>query len=356
MKLFQCNNCSNPIFFENTVCESCHSPLGYLPQDNRVYALVGSPDNGWEIINEPGQRYRYCDNHAYDVCNWLVPAGQATMCPACNLNDTIPNLAIEDNLEAWRKIEYAKHHLIYSLLRLGLPLKSKVEDPESGLGFNFLDDSVDDEAQVLTGHSEGVITLNIDEADPVYREQSREQMDEPYRTLIGHFRHEIGHYYWDILIANNPQALESFRTVFGDERSDYNQSLENYYAASPPNDWNAYFVSAYSAAHPWEDWAETWAHYLHLVDTLETAHSFGVQVKPRIENSDSISMAADFDPYASRDFEAIIDAALPLVFAVNSINRSMGQPDLYPFIVPPTVLEKLRFIHDRIGESTASAG
>jgi hypothetical protein len=170
-------------------------------------------------------------------------------------------------------------------------------------------------------------------------------MGEPYRTLIGHFRHEIGHYYWERLVQTDAQQLQSFRQLFGDEQADYAQALKNHYDNGPPPDWRSRFTSAYSSSHPWEDWAETWAHYMHLVDTLETARSFGLSLKPDLKGLASLNVSADFDPYRHADFDAVVSTCLPLIFAVNSLNRSMGQPDLYPFVLPAPVIDKLRFIH-----------
>ncbi|MBV9557823.1 MAG: putative zinc-binding metallopeptidase, partial [Pseudolabrys sp.] len=198
----------------------------------------------------------------------------------------------------------------------------------------------------MTGHAAGLITLNLAEADDAERERQRTQMHEPYRTLLGHFRHEIAHYYWDRLVANSA-SLEDFRNLFGDERKDYAQSLQDHYNNGPPPNWHESFVTAYASTHPWEDFAETWAHYFHMVDTLETARDFGLSVRPRVLKSHDLAMDIDFDPHHA-DIDRIIDAWLPLTFAVNSINRSMGLPDLYPFVLAPPVIVKLAFIHRRI--------
>jgi hypothetical protein len=181
----------------------------------------------------------------------------------------------------------------------------------------------------------------------VEREKRRTVMHEPYRTLLGHFRHEVGHYYWDVLVQDGDQ-LEAFRQVFGDERQDYGQALQNYYANGAPADWQDRFVSSYASAHPWEDFAETWAHYLHIVDTLEMARAFGMYIHPRIAKSDELDAEVDFDPYAMGDAVPLIDTWIPLSNALNSLNRTMGQPDIYPFIISPAVVEKLCAIHDLV--------
>jgi hypothetical protein len=347
MKIFQCNQCFHPIFFENTVCEKCGASLGYLSRQHVLSTLV-EKEGAWKALASPGVLFRYCKNHDHNVCNWLVPAtGDKERCTACALNGTIPNLDNSNNLKSWQKLEFAKHRLVYSILRLGLPLENKSEAPETGLSFNFLSDDRANQEQngVLTGHAQGLITINIAEADAAHREQTREEMAEPYRTLIGHFRHEIGHYYWDRLVKTNSATLLAFRELFGDERANYSEALQHYHEIGPPDDWPERFVSAYSSSHPWEEWAETWAHYFHLVDTLETAYTFGISINPNLHDQNRLNMQADVNPYAQPDFDAIIAAWLPLTFAINSLNRSMGQPDLYPFVLPPPVIEKLRFIH-----------
>jgi hypothetical protein len=302
-------------------------------------------DGVWRALAEPQATYRLCANAQHGVCNWLVPADAAEeFCAACRHNRTIPDLSQPDNLRRWQKIEVAKHRLFYTLLKLRLPLATKNEDPD-GLAFDFIANQQTPQGHipVMTGHASGLITLNLAEADDPERERQRSAMDEPYRTLLGHFRHEIAHYYWDRLVANSPK-LAQFREVFGDEQQDYAAALQNHYANGPPPDWPQQYVSAYASAHPWEDFAETWAHYFHMVDTLETVGAFGLSVRPRVSKSRELAAKVDFDPH-SAEMERIIDAWLPLTFAMNSINRSMGLQDLYPFMPAPAVIVKLSFVH-----------
>ncbi|GLR16394.1 zinc-binding metallopeptidase family protein [Portibacter lacus] len=344
MKIFQCNNCNNPVFFENTSCEKCGANLGYHDTSfNMLYTF------GKEFSLADGSSYQYCSNHKHDACNWLVPAnGNSEYCKACSLNNLIPNLEDEINLDKWQQIERWKHRLIYSLQRFNLPLNNKIENPESGLCFDFIGRRIagDQSIPVKTGHANGVITINIEEADSVHREYMRKAMDEPYRTLIGHLRHEVGHYYWDLLISKNPQRLERFRQIFGNEELDYGHALERYYQDGAPNDWSNHFISEYATSHPWEDWAETWAHYLHIVDTLESAYAFGMKLNPTLTGITTMNMDANFNPYFEKDFDKMLETCLPLTFAVNAINRSMGQPDLYPFVFNASVIQKLRFVHE----------
>jgi hypothetical protein len=193
--------------------------------------------------------------------------------------------------------------------------------------------------------------MNLAEADDATREQRRTEMGEPYRTLLGHFRHEIGHYYWDRLVRDS-KYLGSFRKLFGDETRDYAEALQTYYAKGPPEAWWNEFVSAYASAHPWEDFAETWAHYLHIADTLEMAGSYGIQVNPAVTEDPALSAEVDIDPWFARDVTQLVSRWRPIAIAVNSVNRCMGQPDLYPFVLTPTVIGKLGFVHDLTHRST----
>ena len=349
MKLFQCQNCGQPLYFENTRCERCGLALGYLPDRETITALKpdeserNTEQNLWRALAD-GKSYRYCANAAYGVCNWLVAAERAdAYCAACRHNRMIPDLSLTENLDKWRALEGAKHRLFYTLFQLRLPVETQAESPD-GLAFEFLADTGPSGSPVMTGHADGVITINLAEADDAERERRRHQMGELYRTPLGHFRHEIGHYYWDRLIAGTPH-LDEFRRIFGDERRDYDQALQDYYASGPPADWSEHFISPYASAHPWEDFAETWAHYFHMIDTLETAHVAGLAVSPKLPQSPGAVF--DFHP-RNTDMNQLLEAWLALTFAVNSINRSMGLHDLYPFVLGPLAVAKLTFVQQRI--------
>ena len=349
MKLFQCQNCGQPLYFENTRCESCGLSLGYLPDRETITALkphesASNPEQKtWRALAD-NERYRLCANAEYDVCNWLIAAASPdSYCAACRHNRMIPDLSLPENLNRWRALETAKHRLFYTLFQLGLPVETQAESP-AGLAFQFLADVGPAAPSIMTGHADGVITINLAEADDAERERRRQQMGELYRTLLGNFRHEIGHYYWDRLIANTPH-LEEFRRIFGDERQDYAAALQNYYANGAPADWSEHFISAYASSHPWEDFAETWAHYFHMVDTLETAHVAGLAVSSKLPQSPGAVF--DFHP-RDTDMKRLVEAWLALTFAVNSVNRSMGLPDLYPFVLGPSAAAKLTFVQERI--------
>jgi hypothetical protein len=293
----------------------------------------------WAALSGIGQAYRFCANVQYEACNWILPEeGAEVYCFACRHNRLVPDLSQTHNVQAWRKIEIAKHRLFYSLLRLELTNLN-------GLEFEFPADPVAvGNPTVMTGHENGRITIALAEADDAEREKRRTSLNEPYRELLGHFRHEIGHYFWDRLVSEGGR-IQQFRSVFGDENRDYASALQAYYTHGAPADWQGNFVSGYATAHPWEDFAETWAHYLHIVDTLEMADAFGVGLNPRLDTGGELRAEINVDPYLAPDFSTIIDAWLPLTFALNSVNRCMGQPDLYPFILSPAVIHKLDFVH-----------
>jgi hypothetical protein len=342
MKLFKCQACGQLLYFENRKCEKCGHRLGYLPDDDGMHAVEPAGDL-WHALNAPERLYRFCANVEPDVCNWLVSADSPEKyCLACRHNSVIPDISRPENLEAWRKIEVAKHRLFYTLIKLRLPLCNRGDDPQSGLAFNFLSDLP--EGRVMTGHDNGLITLALEEADDGAREARRKQLHEPYRTLLGHFRHEVGHYFWDKLVRRG-SMLEECRVLFGDDREDYGAALRRHYGREPPAGWQDSFISTYAMSHPWEDFAETWAHYLHIVDALETADAFGIDVRPRLDKSGELTAQIDLDPYRADTVDKMIDAWLPITFAVNNINRSMGQPDVYPFILSPKVIHKLSFVH-----------
>lgn len=348
MRLFECEACGQFLGFEDTRCLRCGHALGFLPERMDLVALDPAGQRRWTPLVQDGHVYQYCANDRHQACNWLVSSDSGyAYCPACRLNRTIPDLSQPRHIVYWRSLERAKHRLVYGLMRLRLPLTAKVDQPEVGLAFDFLA-SVEDGGgaePVLTGHARGLITINVQEADDVERETFRANLAEPYRTLLGHFRHEVGHYYWERLVEGTAW-IDSFREIFGDERADYAAHLESYYSRQDQEvTWPTLHISQYAAAHPWEDWAETWGHYLHLLDTLETAYWYGVGIAPKAGSDPTLTTMADFDPYEDVPFDELQRAWFPVVYLGNSLNRSMGQPDLYPFVLSPRVLEKLRFVH-----------
>lgn len=348
MKVFHCDHCDHLVFFENVQCVRCARPLAYLP-DLGVCGSLDSAEGGlWKspLSRAKGKTYRLCANYTqHNVCNWAVPAADPNpLCASCRLTQVIPDLDVPGNKEAWYKVEVAKRRLLYTLMALGLPIVGKSEQPETGLAFEFLADPTPGAPAVLTGHASGLITLNIAEADDAERERRRLQMGEPYRTLLGHFRHEIGHYYWDVLVSDGPHSAR-FRELFGDDREDYGEALKRYYAAGAPADWQQRFISAYATAHPWEDWAETWAHYLHMTDTLEIAVDCGISVRPGRVGEPVMKAKAELMLTPSA-FDAWLNDWYTLTYVLNNLNRGMGLADGYPFVISPPAVEKLRFVHE----------
>jgi len=356
MRIFHCDHCGQAIFFENTLCGKCGHKLAYLPDLKIVASLdpaggrsseVGRPTPVlWTspVARAKGRTYRLCGNYVdHNVCNWAIPAEQPNaLCASCELTRVIPDLTRPENRELWCRLEIAKRRLVYSLIEINLPPVPKSRNNVGGLEFRFIGDPPGG-PRVLTGHDDGVITVNIAEADDVERERTRVSMHEPYRTLLGHFRHEIGHYYWDLLIKNTP-SLGAFRDRFGDEQGDYNQALQAYYRAGPKPDWQQNFVSPYASVHPWEDWAETWAHYLHMIDALETAGVCGLSVQP--DRPDEPAMKRPAKRPGETSIDELISEWFALTYVLNNLNRGMGLPDAYPFVLPAPTIEKIRFVHN----------
>jgi hypothetical protein len=354
MRLFQCQVCGNLLYFENTACQCCGHRVGYMPRRFALRAIEPAGD-AWREARGTSLIWRLCANAESAACNWLVADDEGTaFCAACRHNRTIPDLAVAENLAPWRVLEAAKRRLFYTLIRLGLPLETRGQNPAHGLAFDFLAETPA-VPHVLTGHEDGVITIALKEGDGAERERMRAQMGELYRTPLGHFRHEIGHYYWDILVRDGGR-LDDFRALFGDERADYAAALAEHYNRADDGSWRAHHVSLYASSHPWEDFAETWAHYLHIVDTLEMAGAFGIAIHPALARDPALQADIDIDPYGAADMTKILEFWLPLTYAVNSLNRAMGQPDLYPFVLTPAVVEKLGFVHGLVRPGRAEMG
>ena len=353
MKTFHCQYCGNPVFFENVRCLQCGSDLAFLPDRLSIAAIepAGEDATLWRPRARgkrahPFAQYRLCRNHVeYQACNFAVREDDPSpYCVACRLTHVLPDLSLPENRARWFEIEVAKRRLFYTLAKLGLLDPHPADGQADGPTFQFLADEPG--KPVMTGHYQGVITLNVVEADDAERVKRREEMHEPYRTLLGHLRHESGHYYWDRFIAG--QREESFRALFGDERQPYADALQAYYANGPAADWRERCVSAYCTAHPWEDWAETWAHYLHMVDLLETAASYNTRLS--VGDEDEVEEVTNPLETGMPEFNVLVEQWVPVTLLVNSLNRSLGQEDAYPFALSVGALGKLRYVHDLIRE------
>lgn len=330
MRDFVCLNCGQRLSFENSLCLNCDSALGFWLESRSIHVL---DDQGRAEVD--GVLLERCTNNKAAQCNWLVKwTGHPELCESCRLTRTRPADDDTEALAAFGQAESAKRRLVLELDELGLPIESREDNPQTGLAFDLLSSA---EENVITGHANGVITLDLAEGDDVHREQLRVDLDEPYRTVLGHFRHEIGHYYQLVLITD--ERRPAFEELFGNPDDDYQAALDRHYNEGAPAGWRQNYVSSYATMHPAEDFAETFAHYLHIRDTLDTAAAFAMA--PSGTTYDSV-------PPGDVGFDRIIDEWLPLTWALNQINRSMGHQDLYPFVLPQPVLDKIRFVHNLV--------
>lgn len=341
MRIFRCPHCRAQIHFNNSQCAFCSTQLAYAPLQDSFVALS-------QDMSAPDGR-RCCANRGVIWCNWLCESGSGKeYCISCLHTTKIPDISERENADRWARLERAKRRLFYALIKFNLPLSADPDATEGTLHFEFQSDGVTPDGKterVMTGHANGRITVNIEEADDAIREKNRTALGEPYRTLIGHLRHEVAHYYWDQLIVGR-NLTDEFRAFFGDEREDYGDALRTYYAGGPKPDWPQFHVSAYASAHPWEDFAETWAHYFHMVGGLEAAYAYGVNPQPLHPGAPHLVQFDD--PYHVSDHEKLIEHWIPLTVAMNAMNRAMGHRDYYPFILTPVISGKLKFVHDLI--------
>jgi hypothetical protein len=329
MLSFACGHCGQLVFFENSLCLHCQTPQGFVPERLELVALEGAA----------ADQLDRCANFELIGCNWMV-AGEDRLCRSCELTRTRPGDSDVTGIAELADAEGAKRRVIMQLLDLGLP----GVDPEL-LSFDLLSS---ESKPVQTGHADGVITIDLAESDDARREARRTELGEPYRTMLGHLRHELGHYFQPLLVSGD-EAWNACRELFGDERMDYGEALERHYQSGPPADWPEHFVSAYATMHPWEDWAETWAHYLHIRDTLQTASEYGVVVGGPRAVADTRQLESTPRPDAAeRAFDELLGEWLPLTYALNAVNRSMGREDLYPFTLAQPVIDKLSFVHTRV--------
>lgn len=346
MRPFECGQCRNTVFFDNDVCLSCGAVLGFVAADLQMRAFAppagqpGEPGEGpWPGIGG-GPALRPCGNrHSAAHCNWMLDDGDTpgqTLCCSCRLTQVLPSLDNPRNGLRWQRIEQAKRRLVFTLLSLGLaPEPKQGPDDPLGLAYRLLD-AEPGAPEIRTGHENGVIVINVAEADDDHREAQRVRLGEPQRTLLGHLRHETAHYLQYRWIAGTA-AMPGCREHFGDEIADYAQALAHHYAKGPPADWSQHFISPYASAHPWEDWAETCAHYLLVVDAVQTAASWGLQLSGHLS-----ATPHDTDLKAPSDVQhLVLEQWLPVAQFLNAMNRSLGLLDSYPFQIPAAVLDKL---------------
>ncbi|MDN4502361.1 putative zinc-binding metallopeptidase [Alteromonadaceae bacterium BrNp21-10] len=374
MKTFSCRCKEKQIlFFESNFCVSCARDVGLDDEFDTVEPYDLDEESGEYFKSaDPSIRYQKCaNNENYKVCNGMVNLStfgpvadnEEALCFACRFNETIPDLSIVEHIPLWNKMEIAKRRALYTLKALSLPLANIAQNPEGGLSFDFTTDrDVNDnfvsqltgQDAVFTGHDCGHITINLAEADDVARSKTKQAMGEHYRTLLGHFRHELGHYYFDVLIAGSPKKHALCKKYFGDDELDYQEALKKHYKNGAPENWRDNFISEYATMHPYEDWAETWAHYMHIMDTLETAKNFSITGSitgntQAMEEVGELNLPQDGHFFSAQtSIDSILDTWMDFAVILNSLNRSMGMNDAYPFVLTQPVRTKLSFIHHAI--------
>lgn len=316
MRQLQCPRCSKRVLFEQTQCRSCSARLVFEAVELRFRLLDGAVP---------------CANRTLIGCNWAADLDHI-FCSSCRRTRTTPQRDMLRNIMLWRRVEQAKRRLLYDLQCLKLPWR----ESDRQVIFDVLSEEGSN-TPIVTGHLNGVITLSLSEADDAERELRRSRFGEPYRTLLGHFRHEIGHFYWDVLV-NQTKLQAPFRLVFGDERQSYESLLNAYYGRTNHSYDRQSFISEYATSHPWEDWAETFAHFLHIVSTLETASELRLSLNRSYDQT-------LIDPYMERDFEALLSSWAPVAYTMNELNRSMGLGDAYPFELSSAIRGKLHLVH-----------
>ena len=193
----------------------------------------------------------------------------------------------------------------------------------------------------MTGHNNGLITLALKEADDAVREQVREAMGEPYRTLLGHFRHESGHYFWDRLVAPDPESLDVVSRPVRRRARGLCGGAERALCAKARRPTGRRISSApMPAPIPGRISPKAGRIICTSSTRWRRRRAFDLSVVTRRKTT-----RINFDPHNAASMQQLIDAWLPITFTVNGLNRSMGQPDLYPFILSPRTIAKLAFVH-----------
>lgn len=345
-------SCGAPLFRENTACVTCGAPVGHVPDAALLTSFEILQDGRWraEHAELTSRFFKPCSGRELaHQCNWMIDAQDpATQCLSCSLTRTIPDLTVPGATDRWANAEHAKRQVIIQLLRLEVPVRSQLTDAD-GVCFDFLEPQAGP-TSVMTGHEDGVITLNLNEASYAQRAATQELLGERYRTLAGHIRHELAHYYWDLL-AKDPAWTEQCREVFGDERADYGMALQRHHQNGAPPDWSLQFISAYASSHPWEDWAECFAHYLHMEEGLETASQLGIDLRKlrlRAVPFDRTVLGKNISRRSAEKFLDRIDRWVLLGLATNELNAALGHDPAYPFVLNAAVVNKLHFIQESL--------
>lgn len=353
MRPYRCHECGNTVFFDNSACVRCGAWLAYVPAERELKSFRPPLDPAateWEALDGSGRRWRPCAHRLrHQACNWMVDHDiEGELCASCRLSAVIPDLSMADHLRRWAAVEQAKRRVVLTLTRWGLRPEPKRDDADDqGLRFLILAPTFDQ--AVLTGHQRGVVTINLDEADEVHRERTRVDFGEPWRTLLGHLRHEVAHYLHHRCVEGRPEAEARFRASFGDERNDYAAAMQRHHSLGPAPSWPSQFISAYASAHPHEDWAETVAHLLLVDDALETAYRWGLRLDSHAAQAEPNEGLLNRRDASLR--EVLVQEWLPVAQVLNALNRSIGLPDSYPFQLSDAVLDKMSLARDLLVEA-----
>ncbi|QHC64098.1 hypothetical protein GSU69_16370 [Rathayibacter festucae] len=328
MRVFGCPHCEARVEFEDARCLRCGTALAYDVEAD-------------ELVEAEGRAL--CVYRGTIDCTWLAAEGTGGACASCALTSARPPVYDAATLSQLTVAEFAKRRLLRQLRHLDLPVHRGRR-----LSFELLSSA---QGAATTGHADGVVTVDLAEGNDAHREALKARLGEPYRTMLGHFRHEIGHYYWQLLVDGTP-LLPAFRALFGDERADYGAALDAHYGGASTEDWARDHISQYATTHPWEDFAETFAHYLHIADALETTATVGLTVAGpwgRLPESLVGSVqATGAQRVADLETPEILARWHGFSLALNSVNRSMGKDDLYPFVITPAIAEKLAWVHELV--------
>ena len=334
MRRFPCDRCGQAVHFAAQQCPTCDGALGYDSETRSIRTLLPTAEPAMFTAWGSSRPLWRCLNTAWG-CNWTLPAHTgATWCRSCALTRGRPDDERPAALDAWARAEAAKRRLVHQLDDLGLPVVARSDAIPGGLAFDFV---ALPGTGGITGHRDGVVTLDLAEVDDRYRDDLRRQLGERFRSVIGHLRHEIGHYYWTTLVQQ-PGREPAVRRTFGDERVDYGDALAGHYAGATSWDVRR-FVSPYAASHPLEDWAETFAHYLHILDATGTAVAHGLLPDPA---------GAIAGPTATLDFSAVLAAWRSLHVALDAISEAVGSPAVFPVDPLDTVTAKLVVVHELV--------
>jgi hypothetical protein len=328
--------CNRWLFFGNTACLGCDRSVGRCCACRAMASFSPASTSELFSCDNCHAEVQPCANRNLGICNCFANQTDSTgnvLCTYCEFTRVVPPHDSPDKFSRWRELESAKRRLLIQLSGLEFPPFASKFVPTCPLVFEFKEDTVLPDGSieaVFTGHENGVITINAHEADSVRREQSRVAFNEPQRTLIGHMRHEYGHFL-DLCCIQGDLLRAKYVELFGDPATvDYAEAKTRYYAQGPTGNWPESYVSAYASMHPWEDFAETVNVYLDLMALAETARD---------------QLGSNIDTSANGCVATFISELLDLAITVSEFNFDMGLNALLPERFNDEVVCKLSYVH-----------